>query len=196
MATELPLESLEPEQPPSIPLSSNNLYLVPYAQLDGEWNIGEHDVLKVYFKALEQGLIETVFWDGSLPDERSFLRMCQNPHNVVAFAVDEQLTSVGFAWLSSMTGSYAFAHFCLFKDIWGGGAEELGKLYLDYWFSLSGEEPLFDTILGAIPGFNRLAQNYVERIGFQHLGKIPNMLKGENRKEDAIIFYRSRDGQE
>ena len=170
---------------------------MPYAQIDGEWNIGEHEVLKVYYKALDQGLIDTVFWDGSLPDERAFLWMCQHPHNIVAFATNEQLTAIGFAWLSSMVGSYAFAHFCMFKDVWGEDAETLGRLYVDYWFSLSGSEgPLFDTLLGAIPGFNKLAHNYVERIGFQRLGTIPNMLKGQGRREDAIIYYRSRDGQE
>jgi len=66
---------------------------------------------------------------------------------------------------------------------------------VDYWFSWPGSDGtrLLDVLIGIMPGFNHRAHRYVEKLGWTHLGKIPNMFKDtEGNREDAIIYYTSR----
>jgi len=92
-----------------------------------------------------------------------------------------------------VTSNYAFAHFCMFREVWGR-AIEIGKTGVDYWFSWPGTDgPLLDVIVGIMPGFNHRAHKYVENLGWTRLGVIPGMFRDKERnREDAVIYYISR----
>lgn len=145
----------------------------------------------MYEKTRDEGLLKTVFWTREM-SMADFIGMCQLAGNCLVFAFMGR-ECVGYAWLNGMSDNHAMAHFCLFKSIWGRRTEQVGKAILEHWFSFPGDDgPLFDTILGIVPGFNRRAHRFIERLGFIHLGTVPNMLKNRFDREDAEIFYISR----
>jgi len=161
-------------------------------QIDGEWMLSDDFMGSVFDKMVDQGLLKTTFWEGSVIDFGQFIGMSKKPgnHMVLFF---EQKRCVGFAWLSAVTSNYAFAHFCLFKEIWGRSVN-IGKTCVDYWFSWPGDNgPLLDVIVGLMPGFNTRAHKYVEKLGWIELGTIPGMFRDKDRnREDAVIYYTSR----
>lgn len=142
---------------------------------------------------VDQDLIKTTFWEGSITDPSHFVNMATNKNNHVVFFL-EGMECVGFAWLSGVTGNYAFAHFCFFKEVWGR-ATEIGKVGMDYWFSWPGTDgPLLDVIVGIMPGFNERAHSYVEKLGWTRLGVIPGMFRDRERnREDAVVYYATRE---
>ncbi len=103
---------------------------------------------------------------------------------------------VGFAWLNNLAGNTAYAHFAFAREGWGHHADELGHEVIKYWLSWPGEDgPLIEFIIGIIPGFNRFAQKFVERLGFTRSGSVPGMIRTPHRDEDrtsAEIYYLSR----
>ena len=146
----------------------------------------------VFDKVVDQGLLKTTFWEGSITEASQFIGMVKNTNNHVILFFEEKIC-VGFAWLSSVTTNYAFAHFCLFREIWGRSVN-IGKTGVDYWFSWPGDGgPLLDVIVGIMPGFNKHAHKYVEKLGWIKLGVIPGMFRDKTRnREDAVIYYTSR----
>ena len=191
MATDQQTESQEQGRQQST--LSNQIKLVPYVQIDGEWILSEEFLDSVFDKLVSQGLLKTTFWEGKITDQSHFVGLAQNPGNHMVFFFEET-NCVGFAWLSSVSANFAFVHFCLFKDVWGS-AVEVGLNCVDYWFSWPGSDGtrLLDVLIGIMPGFNHRAHRYVEKLGWTHLGKIPNMFKDtEGNREDAIIYYTSR----
>jgi len=193
MVTEQQTESQEQAREPSTRSSPNEIKLVPYVQLEGEWILSDAFMVSVFDKMVEQMLLKKTFWEGSVVDQAQFIGMVKNPNNqVVLFFEDENC--VGLAWLSAVTSNYAFAHFCLFREIWGRSVN-IGKTCMDYWFSWPDKDdgPLLDVIVGIMPGFNTWAHKYVEKLGWIRLGIIPGMFRDKTRnREDAVIYYTSR----
>lgn len=192
METNQQSEFQERDQPPST--QQNQIKLVPFVELDGEWILSDGFLDSIFDKIVEQGLLKTTFWEGNVTDHSHFESLAKSSHNHMLFFF-EDTNCVGFAWLSSVTTNYAFAHFCMFREIWGR-AVDVGKTGMDYWFSWPGTDgPLLDVIVGIMPGFNKHAHKFVESLGWTRLGVIPGMFRDQNRnREDAVIYYRGRDG--
>lgn len=170
-------------------MNQNELKLVPYVQIDGEWILSNNFLERTFDKMVEQRLLKITFWEGSIVHLSDFIIMAKRPNNHMVFFF-EQKACVGFAWLSAVTSNYAFAHFCLFREIWGKSVN-IGKTCMDYWFSWPGDGgPLLDVIIGIMPGFNKHAHKYVEKLGWIRLGQIPGMFRDKERnREDAVIYY-------
>jgi len=162
-------------------------------QIDGEWVLSDDFLDSIFQKMEEQGLVKTTFWEGNITDESHFIGLVKNRNNHVVFFFQGR-QCVGLAWLSAVTSNYAFGHFCLFREIWGD-TEKVGRDCVDYWFSWPGSNgPLLDVIVGIMPGFNRRAHKFVERIGWERLGSIPGMFRdSELSRDDAVIYYVTRD---
>ena len=190
MGAEQQTELQEQDQSQSTPLSPSKL--VPYVQIDGFWILSEDFLDGIFRKMVGQGLLKTTFWEENITDESHFVNMCRNPNNHMIFFFENK-NCTGFAWLSSVSGNYAFAHFCFFREIWGRSVN-IGQMGVDYWFSWPGDDgPLLDVIVGIMPGFNKRAHKFVEKLGWTRLGQIPGMFRDRNRnREDAVIYYISR----
>ncbi len=173
-------------------MNQNEIKLVPYVKIEDEWILSDGFMASVFEKIVDQGLFKTVFWEGNIADKEQFINLAQSPHNHVVLFFEEQ-ECVGLAWLSAVTTNYAFAHFCAFREIWGRSVN-IGKTCMDYWFSWPGEGgPLLDVIIGIMPGFNKQAHKYVEKLDWIRLGVIPEMLRDKQRnRDDAVIYYKLR----
>src|SRR5438477_10098487 len=107
---------------------------------------------------MDQDTFRTVFYDGPVKDEESFLAVMQGPANAAVFAFSgDQI--IGFAWLNGISGCHAFGHFCFLKQAWGEAATDAGRMILEYWLSFPKADgtPLLQVILGTVPVTNTLA---------------------------------------
>jgi len=174
-------------------LSEISLY--PFAEINGEWNLPDSFLRAVYEQANIDGLIKTVFWRDSVTDGHDFVRHCKAPGNLMVFVFQDGVMA-GFAWLTNITENFAFGHFCFLRSSWGKTTVQAANQIMDYWFSLSADGvPIIDTIIGMVPGFNEFAQKFTQKIGFTHLGRIPQMLSNASgERADAVIYFKSRLG--
>ena len=164
--------------------------LIPYVEVNGIRTIPDSDVKAAYRQLIYDGTDKIVFFEGGVKDEDSFLRMIKNPNNLMVFIVKDDKYA-GFAWINNLLDHRAFGHFAFFKSVWGQ-VDDLGKEILDYWFSIPGKNgPLLDVIVGIVPKFNTLANNYIRQIGFKTLGEIPMMMTNHYTDEriSAVISY-------
>jgi len=173
----------------------SDLALVPYAKVDGQWTLPDSFILDVARQCKEEKTFDTVFYDGQIKTEWDFLEAMQRPVNVPVF-VFKGMEPLGFAWLNGVSGNYAFAHFCMMRDAWGTESIEVGKLFLKYWMSFAQQSgaPLLELILGVIPGNNKQAHRFTEKLGFVRLGEIPMLLYNaySGDRNTAVILYFSR----
>ena len=185
-------EFQEQDQSQSTQSSPSEIGIFPYVPLGDAWTFSEEFLGAVFDKIVEQKLLKTTFWEGSITNAVEFVSMVKSPNNHVVFFLEGD-DCLGLAWLSAVTSNYAFAHFCSFREIYGRSVK-LGKDCVDYWFSWPGDGgPLLDVIVGIMPGINKTAHKYVEKLGWIRLGIIPGMFRDKERnQEDAVIYYTSR----
>lgn len=162
-----------------MPSNSNDITLVPYAYVDGRWSLPDSTLLKVGALAQEQGVLETVFTDGSVRTGSDFLASMQSPLNIPVLAF-HGMDPCGVAWLNGCGKYYAFGHFLFLRGQRGEIARKAGTGILEYWFSFKlGDRAMFDVILGLVPSVNERAVRYAEDIGLRRLCTVPRMLRGQ-----------------
>jgi len=166
--------------------------LVPYVKYGGEWSVSDDNIMRLWDKLVEDKTHTTVFYDGGVTSREYFLKLMQsNDNNPLVVLIDQKIA--GFAWFNSVSDNFAFGHFAFFRSAWGV-TDEVGQRIIKYWFSLtkSTGEPIFKTILGAVPEFNERAIKFVQRIGFVKLGTIPEFSYFPYFGEDkgVTLFYR------
>ena len=194
METRQQSESQERDRQRSTQSNQSEIKLVPFVPIGNEWILSEDFLDGIFDKIVEQKILKITFWEEHITDASHFVKMAKNPNNHVVFFF-EDIHPVGFAWISNLSGNYGFAHFCLFREVWKTKSVDIGKDTLDYWFSWPGDDgPLLDVIIGIMPGFNRRAHKFIERLGLTRLGIIPGMFRDANRnQDDAVIYYKTRE---
>jgi len=170
----------------------DGIILIPYVEVNGTRTVSDEIILQTYEKMAEDGTDNTVFCDGAVTDKEEFLDYLKDPNNLFIFALYKGVIS-GVGWINSLKRNHAYVHFVLFKETWGKTSLEIGWKAIDYWFSIPGEDgPLFDVLLGVIPKTNEKALKYIEKIGFQKGGEIPQISFVNGKNETAIISYIER----
>lgn len=125
-----------------------------------------------------------MFYEGTIKTADDFLAMLKSPATVAVFALDGT-KAAGLAYLNQFQGNQAFGHFCFMR---GSDAETIGReIVHNYWCKALGIE----FVMGVVPGFNKRAMDFVQRIGFTRVGSIPDMIKSVYRPDraSANIFY-------
>ena len=199
METKQRSESQEQDQSQSTQPNPNEITLVPYTLHEGEWTLPDHFLRLLFEQIQTEGSFELLFYEGTIKTGDEFVQLMQNPSNVPVFAFMET-ECIGFAWLNGMAGTMAYGHLCslnksLIKSLKRHYIYKMGRMFMDYWFSFPGKDgPLFEFLFAMIPGFNNPAMNYLERLGWNHLGSVPQMLKPAYRTDraSAEIYYISR----
>lgn len=186
MATAPRFASQEADQQPYTGLSSNEIQLVPYVELESGWTLPDEFLYSLAGQMVREGTFHRVFYDGHITTPEQFLATMQKPANVPVFFFDGT-EPLGFAWLNGLNGGLAFAHFGGLKSA-RGRSVRVGQLALAYWMK---NFTFLRLILGITPQPNRLAVRFIERIGFRVLGEIPNVLWDAYQAErvPAVISY-------
>jgi len=185
------LESQDQEQQQPTEQSSNELLLVPFVPEGDGWNAKDIFLASLYQRTVDQGLAKTVYFEGLVNSYDDFIAMAKRKSTVMVFTFMGN-DCVGYAWLSPISGNYAYPHFCFFKKVWGERARELGHLVLDHWFSFVDDSGgrLLDVLFGIIPIFNVSAQRFVADVGAVRLGEVPGLFKTtDGVQKNAVIYY-------
>jgi hypothetical protein len=163
--------------------------LVPYANVNGHWTVPDEVIHEIFHKLVSDGLLKTVFYDGRMTSPDGMVSMLKDPLNIPVVVLVDGIIS-GLWWINGVKSNYALSHFFCFRETWGVCTKEIGEAVLNYWFSFPGDDgPLFDVLIGMVPGFNEKAIQYAEEVGFNRVGTIPKMV---NKEYPMVILYRMR----
>lgn len=166
--------------------------IIPYVITDGILSLPDSIMRNIYDSMCENKLDKIVFSSGEINTFDKFILFMKNPANVMHTVWEEDRIQM-LAWLNNFGQNYAFAHFCCWPETWGKTSVQLGGETLKYWFGFSKEtgEPVLDVILGFMPKKNKLAVRYIQKVGLNILGEIPDIRFGEN-SDGAVLSYIKR----
>lgn len=155
--------------------------ILPYTEINGIRTISDNDIKDIFSRMKQEGTLKTVFYNESITNEDEFLRFfkCGSNFIVVAY-LDKEMC--GFGWINNLNKTYAFTHFCFFKEYWGEKTDGIGKACLDYFDSWDS----FKVFVGMVPAFNKRAIKFVKRMGYTEIGTIPEMVENSG----MTILYR------
>jgi len=156
--------------------------IIPFAFVDGNWTLSDSVLSGLWKKMETQRLHERTFKDGDVKTEDDFLKMMKSTHNIPVLCVDDEYSPAMIGWINGTGKKFGFGHFFVFREFWGRSVE-FGNQVLDYWFSLGGEDPVFETLVGLLRPENQVAVHYSERLGFRRLGEIPSV---------GVVMYKTR----
>jgi len=172
----------------------NNLVVIPYTQINGEWTLRD-DIVKGFYRLMaSQGTARVVFYSGTVKNEDEFLAACRISHTV--FILENTGRPVAIGWLNNFMGSSANAHWVTFKGSWGTEkTHEAIQATLRYWFHFMKDgKPLFNVLLGIYPEENKRIDKFAKEAGFTVIGTIPGLIYNfwENRTVGAVFSYIER----
>jgi RimJ/RimL family protein N-acetyltransferase len=146
--------------------------IIPYVEVNGMRTIPDERLKDIYNRMANEGTLSTVFYGSQINSEADFINFFKNGSNFICVAfLDKEMC--GFTWINSLNETYAFMHFCFFKEFWGKRMEGIGKACFDYYKSWN----RFKVFIGMIPDFNKRAIKFAKRMGYVELGTIPEMVK-------------------
>ena len=159
------------------------MILSPYCLNDGIPTIKDSDIMSLYDTMESEGLVDTVFYDGSVRDRETFAGVMKR--NFMCVVVEEK-KPIAFFWLTDRNARRAQIHFCFFKEARGKRAVEVGTFILN---ALS--KAKLDCLIGYIPAFNQPAIQFFKRLGVQFAGTIPNGIYNHKtgKSEPCHVVY-------
>ncbi len=168
--------------------------LLPYAEINGVWNIPDGAMKGFYDRTVEDGTDGVIFYEGTISTSDEFLAAMKSPHTLF-YVLIEGRKAVGYTWLNRFENHAARCHFCWFKEVWGRGAE-IGIEAVSMLIHMKDKDDnyLFDLFTGFIPEWNRSAINFMFACGAKSAGIIPKAIWNHEKQksEDAIFFHYTR----
>lgn len=129
----------------------------------------------VFDKVVEDGLLASLFYDGSVRTKDEFLDEVLRP-GTIPFVVMYGKDVAAFSWLNDIQDRSARAHFVIFRKFWGRRTRiPLGRNFYKYVLSIRDAAGyLFDCVYGITPESNPLAWKAALQSGWRLIGSIPN----------------------
>lgn len=144
-----------------------------------------------------QGLVSLYFPGQENTGFANFVKLFSGGENILLVVVcnEEGLPAkaMGFAtWnpMQFMNSNAAVAGFVFFKEFWDHiHSDEAARRIMDFWFNTAG----LDVVLGIIAEKNTLAKRFVSRLGWVHVGEVPQLHAYQGKQCDASIWYMTKD---
>jgi hypothetical protein len=157
--------------------------IIPYQIIDGIQTMTNSDIMALFDTMETEGLVDTVFYDGSVQDREAFLSVMKSNCLCV---VEEDKMPIAFFWFTDRQAKRAQIHFCFFKAARGRKAREVAKFIIESIMKTD-----LDCIIGYIPKFNCPAINLLKKIGVEFAGVITNGIyrRKTGRSEDCYVVY-------
>jgi hypothetical protein len=162
--------------------------LFPYSNIDGKWTLDDTVMEEIYESFVDDGTLDSIFYNRPV-NKDWFVSYFKQPNNLPIVAMyDDKLA--GIAWLNGLANKWAFAHFGMLRPVYGAKAIQVANYILSYWFNLkSGNgEMIFDTLVGITPRDHEKALAFIQKIGFQIVGAIPNICAGTKDGTGIVSF--------
>lgn len=158
-------------------LRRNNLNLIPYTQINGEWTIPDDLIMGLFDKMVADGNYQTFYLNAAVKSREKFLKTCKNPVFAVHIIVRDDGVPVTLWVLQGTTNNFAYVHICGFEGATREEKLESAHMSKDYWFSLERDgKPILDVLIGIFPETNKSIKNFAVRAGWKVLGTIPRIL--------------------
>lgn len=156
-----------------------------------------HELLyEIWEQLCEDGLVETLFYDGSIECQSQFYREILRL-GCLPFAVFSNGQIAAFTWLNCISGKSAKTHFVIFKQFWGKRLRTaIGRHVWNYILSRKDRDGyLLDSIYGITPVSYALAIKAAVSCGWKKCGEIPNAcwLAHKCKSEAGIITCATRE---
>lgn len=153
---------------------------------DGVSNIPDEVVLYIWNKFVEEGKVETVFFNGVISTPQEWLTLFNSPHvfPVVIMDDDPKPDVVWVSWLNQVSDGWAWAHFCAF----GRYRKGVGDMVMDYLSRLG-----LVGLIGVIPAWNVRAMRMIRSLGWEFSGVLPglcNTIFLGKRSDGHVHYYR------
>jgi len=166
---------------------------MPYVEIDGIRTIKDSEIKNLFVRTQQDGLVETVFYDGFIRTADDFLLLMKHNFTFLWVLKDCEQT-VGYMWLDRVEGKAARQHYCTFKEYWGK-AVEIGKFVLDKVMALQNDDGfVFEVLIGIVPEWNKKAVDFSVKCGGVNAGVIPNVIWNGYTKqtENAVLIHYTR----
>lgn len=162
--------------------------------VDRSWQTAHVVISSVYDRIMEDGLLGSLFYDGTVRSREDFLKEVSQD-GVLPFAVMDGKEVAAFCWLNHLTVGAARAHYVVFREYWGRHTREMGKHLFRYILSRKDERGyLFDCIYGITPENNPLAWRAAVKSGWEKVGYLPSFCRmADGTSVGGVITSATRD---
>lgn len=132
----------------------------------------DEGIKSVYDKLEEEGSLRWLFFDGCCTSYEQFLSLVRRvDFYTVVDTKDNSLVSV--FWLNGRTGINCTVHTAFFKQYYRRSVK-ISQELIRWTFEAF---PKLESLLCFIPVTNRLANKFVEKVGWIKVGTVPNLIK-------------------
>jgi|SRR5579859_1393381 len=200
-----PLEKPAAPAPPPARLMDEGDWVdvIPY-HADNDPN-ADHFLYWMWHKLKDDGLLALYFPDDQEKSYPTFVKLMSAPVTRVILVVikspatkdkpnGEVKDVIGFAtWEPLRMGPATVGHagFIFLHKYWQRQVSvEAGKRIMQHWFAET--EPKLDVALGLIADTNKLANRYVQALGWTRLGDLPGCHHYDGKQADAVIWRMTR----
>lgn len=167
--------------------------LIPYLKDNTLCPFSDEFIMGLYNKMVSDGTADLIFLNGTIQSAENFLHLVSDGGSYLYIYFKEK-DPVGMCWLNSFENRTARFHFCIFSEVWGE-ADDIGRETVQKLIRLKDEDGyLFDMFIGLVPTQNKLAIDYVQRIGANYLGELPfgmwNHKTGKSESATLVYYVR------
>lgn len=171
--------------------------VVPYLVSDGIPSFTDSFIGGLYNRMQEDGMADTVFYDGRINSGKDFVRFIKATvnHLSVVYA-DGKLA--GVLWLNGFECRFARFHWCIFSNMWRKDIVALGKEVITIILNRkdAAGEYLLDGVVGITPSWNERAIEYLTMCGGVTCGEAPFITMKDGRSTTGVFFYYARETEE
>ncbi len=160
--------------------------LLSYTAIDGVPTFKDSFIKGLFDRMQEEGLVDMVFYDGSVKSSDEFLQMMKFGMNSL-FIIEFKGEIAGLCWLNNFCSRRAEFHMCFFSNLRGQDAVEVGKevvkelLYMED----GAGNPIFDLLFGMTETENVPAIRWCRAMEFETLGIIPSAVWNAKLKKSV-----------
>lgn len=183
-------------------MDRTSIKLIQYCEIDGVYNFPDSWIKSLFSRIREERLLSKAFYEGDVQTSDEFLQAMKHGTNRLFIIYRDQPKDpkdreiLGITWLNGFRKRSAYMHQCLFRNAWGKESPEIGKAILDQLLHLSDSRGyVFDVLIGLTPANNRLAVTWLQKVGLNIIGEIPDAAWDNKlgKSIPALISYAQRE---
>jgi hypothetical protein len=155
-------------------LPSNDLIGVGIYSTMFDNPVKRDDIVHMWHDVKEDARAMAVFNNTGVTDLQSFENLINSPvHIIMVGMYNGKLASLG--WLDCIGDRSAYVHFIALKWAYGGVSESVCRAAISRMLNIKKNDGsyIFDCLIGMTPVRNKLAVQFVKRVGFVSVGIIP-----------------------
>jgi len=173
-------------------MKNHKIQIVPHL-LGTERHFSDVALSNFYMQMQSEDTADLVFIDGSVQSADEFT---QAMHKAFFYLITVNDIPAGMIWLTRRQSRWAQFNFVSFKWTWGKLTTKIGRFALRKLINLADDQGyLFDAFLGVTPLRNRLACNFLKKMGWKELGVMENGVYNfkSGKSESALFSYFTRE---